>query len=90
MNCVQILKQNDIDIGECTHNINYSHDMMRNLDWIMTVKHIYREGEWVVDWLADEWISKDEMFWISENSLVESRILVSDTRGMTSLCSISL
>lgn len=90
MNCVQILKQNDIDIDECTYNLNYSHDMIINLDWIMTVKHVYREGEWVVDWLANEWISQDEKFWISDISLVESIILVSDTRGMTSLCSISL
>ncbi|XP_056692252.1 uncharacterized protein [Spinacia oleracea] len=44
ISCVQILQNEELSHGECTHHINYCRAMLKDANWKVKISHIYREA----------------------------------------------
>ncbi|XP_056688793.1 uncharacterized protein [Spinacia oleracea] len=83
MACVQILQNRELTHGDCHHHINYCRAMIQDARWIIMIKHVYREGNRVADWLANQGVAQSNRLNILQFVPVElSRILEEDRRGV--------
>lgn len=82
---VLALKNNDMYGGACIHIINRCWKLIEDSNWIVDIKHCYREGNRVADWLANQGVlqnNKVKFIQAPPPSLNLGRILFEDVVGV--------
>lgn len=82
LSCMQSLNSNEVSRGECTHLIEYCRSLIKNNRWEVEVM-VYREGNRVADWLANQGDLHLSQLNVIENIPYElARILEEDNMGV--------
>ena len=68
--CVQMLISKEEASGDCAHLLKSCKKLIEDPDWVVCIKHVYREGNRAADWLANHGVAQSCSLHILINPLL--------------------